>query len=574
MRNSISQAGRECNMARPKRKGKLSGTPSAPTRRIYKAGGYSRLSLEDSGKPGTDTIETQQELIRDYIEAQEDMCFCGLYSDNGRTGTNFERPEFDRLMEDIRKGKIDCVVVKDLSRFGRNYLETGNYLMRIFPFLDVRFVAVNDHFDTLTAERSSDGYMIPLKNIINDVYSKDISRKIIPALRVKKQNGEFLGTWAAYGYRKCADDRHRIVPDEETAPVVREIFQWRAEGMGYSQIVRRLTELEIPSPARYHYLKGEAKSEKYANTRWTTTVIKRLLTNEVYLGHLIQGRKRTSLCEGIKEHAVPKEEWIVVRNTHVPLVDEETFQAVQAVEQERHDTYFRNLGKYDGLGKTPNILRGLVYCPDCKKPMFRYKNVVNKGVKVIYVYICPTHSVNPSACPKKYIRETLLLEVLWDAIRREIEQAVNFEALVRQFAKSDASTRQNRALEQELVSARQALFRAERLYNSLYENYVDHLMTEQEYAQLKRQYQADMETAKEKIADVEKRLQLADRATIRNPWLTSFGRFRGETELTEEMAHALIDRIEVDASNHISVFLSFRDEYEALRRRLEREALS
>ena len=158
-------------MARPKRKSNPVLPVPAPVvaaQRIYKTGGYSRLSVEDSGKPGTDTIETQQELIQSYIDAQPDMRLCGLYCDNGRTGTNFERPGFESLMEDVRKGKIDCIVVKDLSRFGRNYLETGNYLMRIFPFLDVRFVAVNDGFDTLTAERSSDGYIIPLKNIMKE----------------------------------------------------------------------------------------------------------------------------------------------------------------------------------------------------------------------------------------------------------------------------------------------------------------------------------------------------------------------------------------------------------------------
>ena len=213
-------------MARTKRKvNPLLPVPAqeAPKVRIYQTAGYVRLSVEDSGKPGADTIEAQKELVLGCSEAQEDMQFCGLYCDNGRTGTNFERPDFERLMEDVRSGKIDCIVVKDLSRFGRNYKETGNYLERIFPFLDVRFVAVNDNFDTLTAERTADGYIVPLKNIINEVYSKDIGRKSRSALVTKQQKGEFIGAWAAYGYQKCASDPHRIEPDLETAPVVREL---------------------------------------------------------------------------------------------------------------------------------------------------------------------------------------------------------------------------------------------------------------------------------------------------------------------------------------------------------------
>ena len=203
-------------MARTKRKiNHIISTPDEQiaAHKMYKTGAYIRLSVEDSGKPGADTIEAQKELVLGYIDTQTDMQFCGLYCDNGRTGTNFQRPEFDRLMEDIRAGKIDCIVVKDLSRFGRNYKETGNYLERIFPYLDVRFVAVNDNFDTLTAERTNDGYIVPLKNLINEIYSRDISKKSSSALAIKQQRGEFIGSWAPYGYRKSVENKHRLEPD-------------------------------------------------------------------------------------------------------------------------------------------------------------------------------------------------------------------------------------------------------------------------------------------------------------------------------------------------------------------------
>ncbi len=228
--------------------------PAASERRIYRTCGYARLSVEDSGKPGADTIEAQKELIQNYIDAQPDMKLINIFCDNGWTGMNFNRPAFEAMMDEVRAGKIDCIVVKDLSRFGRNYLETGNYLERIFPFLDVRFVAVNDNFDTLTAERSSDGYIIPLKNIINAAYSKDISRKVSSAFTAKRQNGEFIGAWAAYGYHKCADNPRRIEPDEETAPIVKDIFQWRLSGMSANKIARRLNDAGIPSPSRFLYI--------------------------------------------------------------------------------------------------------------------------------------------------------------------------------------------------------------------------------------------------------------------------------------------------------------------------------
>ena len=388
-------------------------------------------------------------------------------------------------------------------------------------------------------------------------------------MRTKQQNGEYIGSWAAYGYRKCADDRHRIEPDEETAPVVRDIFQWRLEGMSYVRIVRRLNERDIPSPARYHYLKGEAKCERYANSKWAVMVVKKMLTNEVYLGHMVQGRKRSGFCEGQKQRLLPKEEWTVVRNTHAPLIDEETFLAVQKMEQECHDAYYAKLGKHDALGPTPNILRGLIFCADCKRPLVRYKNVINKGTKMYYVYICPTHADDPNACPKKYLYETVLLEVLWDTLRREIELAVNFEELVRKYGRSKESINRERAIEQELSTARQALNRAERLYNSLYENYIDHLMDEWEYAEMKRRYQSDIDSAKERIASAEQERQMLNRQTALNPWLTSFGRYREETALTEEMAHELIERVEVDGENTVSITLRYRDEYDALKHLLD-----
>ena len=540
-------------------------------RRVYQVGGYARLSVEDSGKPGADTISTQRELIQSYIDGQPDMRLYDLYCDNGRTGTNFDRPEFERMMEDVRSGKVDCIVVKDLSRFGRNYRETGNYLERIFPLLDVRFIAVNDNFDTLTAERTQDGYIVPLKNIMNAVYSKDISRKILPALATKQQNGEFIGSWAAYGYQKCADDHHRIEPDEETAPVVWDIFQWRLSGLSYQNIARKLNERGIPSPARYHYLKGDAKSERYANTVWSITAVKKICTDEVYLGHMVQGRKRSGFSEGRKHYKVPESEWVIVRNTHEPLVDEETFRTVQRMAAEASSAYKERLGRHDSLGKIPNILRGLIYCADCKRPLVRYKSVTNKGKNLYYVYICPTHSNDLTSCPKKYFHETKLIEILWDTLRREIALAENLDKLVRQYSKSAKAISWEAETKREIAAAKQAFRRAEMLYDSLYQNYADKLMTEQEYTEMKRQYRSDMERAQTRLEELEQRQRDERQQTTENPWLTACGQFKEETALTGAMAHALIERVEIDGADHVSIALRYRDEYNALLRLLAAE---
>lgn len=554
-------------MARTKRKINPihpAAAPSIPQQRMYHAGGYVRLSVEDSGRPGADTIDAQRELIQAYIGGQPDMQLYDLYCDNGWTGTNFNRPAFERLMEDVKNGKVDCIVVKDLSRFGRNYQETGNYLERIFPLLGVRFVAVNDHFDTLTAERSQDGYIVPLKNIMNAVYSKDISRKVLPVLTAKRQEGKFIGTWAAYGYRKCAGDCYRIEPDEETAAIVQHIFQWRVSGLSYQNIARQLNERGIPSPSRYHYLKGDTTSERYANTVWTIATIKQILSNELYLGHMVQGRKRSGFSEGKKPYVAPESEWLIVRNTHAPLIDESIFRTVQQMAADAKAAYKERLGRHDDLGTIPNILQSLIYCSDCKHPLVRYKSVTNRGKNLYYVYICPTHSNNPATCPKKYFHEKKLIEILWDTLRREMALAENLDRLVQQYNKSAKAVSREKAIKQEIIAAKKALDRAEMLYSSLYQNYADKLMDEQEYTDMKRQYRADIERAQKRLEELDRQQQSALHQSTGNPWLTACRRFQGTPELTEEIAHALIERVEIDAENHVFITMRYQDEYRAL----------
>lgn len=241
-------------MARTKRK----TNPAIPAAEVpaqaqkqYRAAAYARLSVEDSGKPGADTIEGQKNLLLRFIENDPTLTLYGLFCDNGQTGTDFQRPEFEKLMEAVKRREVDCIVVKDLSRFGRNYKETGNYLERIFPFLGVRFIAVNDGFDTLTAQRGADGYLVPLKNLINEVYSEDISRK--SRLRAGRE-AEKWAISSARGHPMATangpDNPHKLEPDEATAPVIRQIFRWRAEGIGVTQIARRLNDGGVPVALR------------------------------------------------------------------------------------------------------------------------------------------------------------------------------------------------------------------------------------------------------------------------------------------------------------------------------------
>ncbi|WP_459129027.1 recombinase family protein [Guggenheimella bovis] len=535
----------------------------APAQKKYRTAAYVRLSVEDSGKPGADTIEGQKNLLLHFIENNKSLSLYALFCDNGRTGTDFERPEFEKLMEAVKHGEVDCIVVKDLSRFGRNYKETGNYLERIFPFLGVRFIAVNDGFDTLTAERGADGYLVPLKNLINEVYSKDISKKSGSALATKQKNGDFIGAWAPYGYRKCADDPQKLEPDEATAPVVRQIFQWRVDGMSVTRIAKKLNDSGIPSPSAYLYNTGVCKTEKYNGAIWHIQAVKIILTRQVYIGHMVQGTKRQSFYENRRQYKKPQEEWVIVENTHEPIIDRDTFEKVQEIMRQRNEEYFEKLGRFSYLETTENILKGLIYCADCKRPLVRYKNV-SHNKKLWYTFICQTHSNDITSCPKKNIREDALISMLMQAIQTQIELAADMDELVRRVNSSPKHRKRTADLQGRLDNAKKALKRYNNLYDSLYQNYVDKLMTEQEYITLKSRYKAEAEEAERLIEALTRQQAEESEHTPENRFLTAFGSFKGEDTLTKEMAQALIERVYVDGNSNIEIIFRYRDEYRAL----------
>lgn len=562
-------------MARTKRKVSPFTTEAATSvakeTKRYMTAGYARLSVEDSGKPGSETLESQKRLIMEFINNAPDMEFSSLFYDNGETGTDFRRPGFESLMDSVRKGEVNCIVVKDLSRFGRNYKETGNYLERIFPFLGVRFIAITDSFDTLTAERGANGYIVPLKNLINETYSRDISKKVSSAVHTKQRRGEFIGAWAPYGYRKDPEDKHRLLPNPDTAAVVQRIFQMRLQGQSYLSIVRALNAEGVPCPARYLVESGICKNATYANAVWNIYNVKDILQRQVYIGHMVQGRKRQSFYDGRKQFYPPKDEWVIVENTHEPIIDQDTFAAVQEIERAAHEAYYDNLGKFDSLGKTDNLLKGLIFCADCGKPLIRYKSV-SHGKKRWYVYICPTHGNDPASCPLKSIREDELFPVLQEAISKQIALAVDMKALTASVNGSPANRKKAVTMQARLEQERKALKRAEDLRDSLYQNYVEKLMTEREYMTMKERYTSEAEAHTAKIAELERQMEAAKVYTCENQYLASFSLFKGASVLSREVLTALVERIEIGAGNRVGIRFRYRDELDKLTDYLRREA--
>lgn len=560
-------------MARTKRKVNPVLPPAVTetaAEKVYQTAGYARLSIKDGGRPGADTIETQQEFIRAFIERQPDMRLERVYCDNGLTGTNFERPGFEQLLADVRAGKINCIVVKDLSRFGRNYKETGNYLQRIFPFLGVRFVAVNDNFDTETAEKNEYGFVVPLKNIMNDTYSRDISRKVSSAIATKELHGEFIGVFAPYGYQKGELNRHKLEVNEETAPVIREIFALRTQGMGYAGIARLLNDRDIPSPGAYLYRCGLTTRETYRDALWTVWNIKEILRNEVYLGHLVQGKRtQAHYKQAREERYAPVEEWRVARNTHEAIIDEGTFATVQKLAKERKGTYEASLGKADDL-KTQNLFRGLIYCADCGKPMMR-RHLYSRSHgerSYYYSYLCPRSLQKAMSCTPKNLMEKELLAAVANTLRSHMDAVAALEVCIAAVWEEKTADRRN-TLNQEAAAAEQELARCKMLLDGLYPNLVNGMISRQEYTSLKERYLVRRDKAAAHWEELNARRRELERYSPANPMFEAHRMLRGAEELSERLIHDLIARIEVHDSNRLDIKLVYQDEFLMLTRFVE-----
>lgn len=533
----------------------------APEPVIWNTGGYVRLSImETRDRKDSQALSNQKDLLSGFIAQKPDLKLCGLYADNGETGTNFDRGAFQRLITDIQAGKINCIVVKDLSRFGRNAAEAGNYLERVFPFLGVRFISISDGYDS-TAANAGDVLAIALKNLVNEAYSMDISRKSGSVLREKQRRGEFIGAYASYGYLRDPRDVHKIIVDPDTAPIVREIFRRAAEGEAVRSILRWLNTEGIPTPGAYRYQKGICLDKRFADGKqkyWGQMTVKTILTNPIYLGHMVQGRRRSQFYAGIADRRLPPSEWTIVENTHEPIIDQETFDRIQAIQKDIKEKYQANLGKYDYLGTEDNIFRGLIYCADCGRPMVRYKEVTCKGKKMAYRYICPNYAnlLEKSGCSYKYLPVEDLKSTLGHLIAQEADLAVDAAVLV-----SKRQSTKVPAIDLELSRVKAERKSLSVLRERLMRDLLAGILSKEDHDRMKQRYAQEDKALEERMIQLQKEQRREKKLlTACNPWLTAFQKHTGKVELTEDLVQALVKRITVHAENHIEIELNYRDE--------------
>lgn len=553
-------------MARTSRKGTAYQVTATPAERVWRTAAYARLSREDSGRKGADTIETQIELITSYVNQQPHLSLYDTYIDNGASGKDFERPAWQRLMDDIRAGRVDCICVKDLSRFSRNYIETIEFLEKIFPFMGVRFISVNDGYDNNTPDSNSEGLLVALKSLVNDQYLRDISRKIHSTVKSRRERGEYTGSQAPFGYKKMADCKSKLEPDPETAPVLREIFEWRAAGIGRVEICRRLDNRGILTPTeKLRRERGAFCTDYFKATIWREATLKSILRNSVYIGTLAQGKHEQRLFDHKPCTPVPKADWVLTENAHEPLISVELWEAVNAIEDATQKK-FAKCGRRDSHNMPVNIFRGFTVCSVCGAKISRlYNKKVNPSGKT-YEYLqykCPLHRQHPQDSPSRPVRSEALYDAVFPFVVDQLRLASNLAAIIEKRAKRQENPRA--VLDAEITKVTRKLSESADRLAGLYENYADKTISEQEYVRLKRGYENDAVTFRARLEELSQRAALVeDVSAANNRWLAAARSFQNPTELTREMLEALVERIVITNADSIDVIWKFRDEFARL----------
>ena len=525
---------------------------------------YLRLSKEDDdlscssgAKSESNSISNQRKLIYDFMKSHPELELYDEYKDDGKSGSNFDRAEFQRMMKDIEAGKVNCVVVKDQSRFGRDYIDVGKYKEKIFPKLGVRFITINEGYDSLSAT-SSDDLAFTINSFVYDFYIRDISTKIRTNLTAKKQNGEYAGAFVAYGYVKDSNDKSKLVVDQFAADVVRDIFRWKIEGLSPQNIAVRLNELGIPSPAEYKKLSGSNYKTSFQTSSkavWSHVSVRRILKNEIYLGVMIQGKRTTPNYKTKTVVTKAESEWLRVEGTNEAIISVRDFELVQ--ELLRDDTHCR------AGDVTVPVYAGRIYCGDCGATAVR-KTVSYAGRRYVY-YVCNANKHDKTVCSRHSIREDILGQVIYQTVRHQIDLLLDVDKALRQFENLSWEKHKLKQLDASIEIQEEVVRKNNTLRLGIYEDLRAGLLDRSEYESLKKELAeriAEATAAIEKL-NKEKR-EILDGVSKQQSWIEQFRQYENVTELTRPMVIHLIERINIFEDSNIEIVFRYRDEYKEL----------
>ncbi|OUQ23814.1 recombinase TnpX [Flavonifractor sp. An135] len=556
-------------MARKSRKTTPAVEPvvEAAPLQIFPTAIYARLSVENSGKSeNVDVIANQIEICKSYIADRPYLSLVDTYIDNGHTGTVFDRPEFNRLMTDIKSGRIKCLVVRDLSRFGRDYIETGTYLERIFPQIGLRFIAIKENYDNFDTDGSNESLMIPLQNMINALYSKDISRKVSTALKAQMEQGTFQKRNLPYGYR-WNEEHTNMVIDEETASYVRLIFQRKIEGWSMPMILDELDRLGAPNTELRKRQNGTRTGDGCSCKGWHKSTVYGILTNPHYVGDTVLGRSMVAIYKGIKSHNVKdKDEWIVFPNTHEAIISREDFQKVQDIMNAASEARQTKMQKSEEIRATLiNLFDGKIFCADCGKRMYFHRKKVDKRKDGGWYafYECSTYvGRRYEHCTAHYIRQDRLERDVLAAIQLQVKAALDYDKLLDKLRGSEGEKNIRDKQNTLITSLNLKLSGVSKKRTRLYEDFAEGILDEEEYTFAKKSYDeqfADLSRCLDEA--VQRRSKFNEAMSVDNKWITLMKSVSTATQLSQELVDESVELVKIHEDGAVELVMKYGDIY-------------
>lgn len=554
-------------MARVSRKNiAVTAVSATEEMKLYKACLYLRLSDEDKRNIEDNSIGNQKKICLEHLKKLPEIEVIASYIDNGASGTNFSRSGFKQMLQDLTKGEINCVVVKDLSRLGRNYLETSEYLEKFFPEAGIRFIAVNNGYDSIRKLNGKQEIVIPFSNIVNDMYAKDVSRKIRSSIETLMKSGEFLPPSGSIPYGYLRDEKNNTyIIDEETAPIVQEIFKMKLQGVSDCEIIRTLNRKQIPSPGKIRYLRGMTKAEKYKDAVWIGSTLRKLLSNEVYLGHRIHGKVKRD-CLGAEKKRRPQDEWEYVYNVHPALISEEDFQKIRQIKEKGREKQAQCNKHQKRSLEERRLLTGKIYCGDCGTLMGARKGnqrLTSKKSPRIF-YQCDGYEYSGrTRCFNHYISQKDVLEKIKNALNVQFKLIAESDRVIKSIQDDKKGMlalhdKKRKEINDELAKMK---MKKERLLI----DYNDGTINSEEYKYIRQKYDDEEQKLRRVLVFAEKeRKNQEKQLRITEEWVKLMKQFMTQKNIDRKLIEHLIDTIYVYGNKNVEIVFLFKNEIEEL----------
>ncbi len=521
---------------------------------------YIRLSKED-GNDVSNSVIHQEERLNAYLSTFGDEYeLIDVYKDDGYTGTDTNRKDFQRMLKDIREHKVNCVIVKDLSRLSRNVTDATYYIENVFIEYDVRFISLElPALDSFKHPEQMNSILVPIQNVINDDFCRQTSIKVRGVFNQKRMMGQFIGAFAPYGYMKDPEDKHSFLIDDEAAEVVRDIFKWYVkDGVSKGGIARKLNELGVPNPAAYKKRKGFKYTNPHSeanDSMWGPKTVREILCNQMYLGHMVQGRYRVKSYKVHTQITTPQEEWYIVEDTHDPIIEQEVFDLAQKLQEK--DT------RQTPGQKTLYLLSGFVRCPDCGKAMVRSQGGSTK--KVSY-YQCRTYrDKSKDTCTKHSIRAELLEDAVFSAIKVQVDLVSALMPIIDEINSAPNVKSESQRLSALLATREKELIKLTAIKDSLYTDWKNGDLTKDDYRRLKAKYDEQVAALEKTIETLKKEQQMmSEGISSENPYLQTFLSYGAMKELDRSAVVDLVDTVFVHEGGEVEIKFNFRDQHKLI----------